>query len=613
MRRLAVILLLVCSLLSTRSAADTHTLDAEKSEALLNAAAKDGTTLHVDSNVRDNVGVTAVMLTQKAVQRIFGKEIAKTYAVVQLIISNRSADMAFVIHSAYIDTSQWALGGGTRGFNGGGSVPDPETYRAGTKPNRVASAEARIARGELLDAQQWSARNWTIRLLTVAGSLASGYSFSFHETGIAKGIAAFNGSFVPGVAFAWPDGTVAQLNRISDFGYQTNKVIGKESGDIMVCFFPIDMFLSAPFKDLFLKSPGLFNSPYQILFTKENEPLRKVVGISDADQKALQKLHPCYSKMFEIPLQRSRTPKDGQKPPGTPDEPEPPSRVSGLFYEAQSEINRVCAQELRASPIDLMKLDYIGRFGLQNIGVYVDGIMTVNINTVPASIDDVTFTGDSATPGFWTAIGEKKGSIRCRFCQGGQVSILEKDDLGLTDVAAIAEGSDDNNLKFSFKLTKPVEPQKTLTFVITKKSTDDKGATKEVKSQSFVYVVKYAPVDTIITDVAIKDKKVTISGFAIFITTTPLSVILHPDLATEKDVVITPPAGQSGDKLIFDVPSDLHPGCWTIHVNTAVASRTDQKILSPADPKITEAKLSDSSIVVKAHSSSIHRAAVESL
>ncbi len=605
MRRIAVVTLLVCSLLSSRSVADTHTLDTEKSAALLKAAAEDGTKLKVESNVRDNVGVTAVMLTQKAVQRIFGKEIAKTYAVVQLTVSNRSPDMAFVIHSAYIDTSQWALGGGTRGFNGGESGPDPETYRAGSKPNRVASAEARIARGELLDAQQWSARNWTVRLLTVAGSLASGYTFAFHEKGIARGIAAFNGSFVPGVAFAWPDGTVAQLNRISDFGYQTNKVIGKDAGDIMVCFFPIDMFLSAPFKDTFLKSPGLFNSPYQILFTDANQDIRDLFDIPKGDELVkLRKLHACYSKMFEIPLQRPRKQKGGQKPPGTPDEPEPLSGVSKLFYEAQDEITKGCWEKLKKSPKELITLDYIGRFGLQNIGVYVDGIMTVNINTVPASIDDLTFTGDATKPDFWTVAGEKKGTFRCRFCQGGEVSILEADALGITDVAAIAEGSDDNNLKFSFKLTKAVETGKILTFVITKKSTDDKGVTKEAKSAPFAYTVAYVQVAPVITDVTIKDKKVTVTGSGFFNTTTnPLKVFLRSELSTDKDVPIELPAGQAGDKLTFDVP-DLSPGCWTTHVNVnqmeaPVATKPSQKILSAADPKITEAKRGDSSISVK--------------
>jgi hypothetical protein len=231
--------------LAVSALADTHTLDQDTNKEILKAAAKEGVDLPVKATVHDAVGVTAVLLTQRSVQRVFGKEIANIYAVVQLTISNNSQDAAFVLHSAYIDTSQWALGGSSKGFTATSQDAPDESRRAGTKAHRIASVEARVARGELLDAQMWSARNWTVRLLTVAGSVASGYSFSFKEQGIAKGIAAFSGSFVPGVAFAWPDGAVAQQNRISDFGYQTNKIVGKGSGEIIVCFFPIDMFLSS--------------------------------------------------------------------------------------------------------------------------------------------------------------------------------------------------------------------------------------------------------------------------------------------------------------------------------------------------------------------------------
>src|ERR1035437_3196325 len=302
--RLTHVSLVLATLLPAFS--QTHTLDKETNAAVLSTAAREGVEIPAKSTVRDSVGVTAVLLTQPAVRRLFGKEIANTYAVVQLTISNKSADAAFLIHSSYIDTTQWALGGGTRGFSINSAPRDDpaELARAGSRPNRIASVEARIARGQLLDAQQWSARNWTMRLLTIAGSLASGYSFAFKEIGIAKAIAAFNGNLVPGVAFAWPDGAVAQQNRISDFGYQTNKVIGKQSSDVMVCFFPIDMFLSAPFRQVFLKSPGLFLSPYQILFTEANKRIRVELGIGDDTAAKLRKLHPCYSKVFEA--QRSK-------------------------------------------------------------------------------------------------------------------------------------------------------------------------------------------------------------------------------------------------------------------------------------------------------------------
>jgi hypothetical protein len=573
------------------AAAQTHAFDKEKSAAILDDAAKSGVPLKAASTVQDSVSVTAVMLTQPAVRRIFGSEIAKDYVAVQLTISNKSEDAVFVLHSSYIDTSQWALGGGTKGFNVDGVGKD-DARRAGSSPNRVASVESRIIRGQLLDAQQWSARNWTVRLLTVAGSLASGYSFSFKETGISKGIAAFNGSLVPGVAFAWPDGAVAQQNRISDFGYQTNKAIPKQSADIIVCFFPIDMFLSAPFRDVFLKSPGLFLSPYQILFTQENEPLRTVMGITPDILKVLRELHPCYSKIFE--------PKPND------------SSGSPLLQAADQQIEQNCMGQFAAAkapapgqPDPLVILDYIGRFGVQNIGVYVDGSMTVDVDLVPAAVDQVVFTGDAAKADFWASLGEKKGKLQCRFCTGGQVSILEAQSLGITDVTTITDGSDERNLNFSFKLTKPIETGQTLTFIITKKPSDPKKGNQEIKSTPFTYSVNYPAATPSVTKVTVQDGKVTVTGTGFFNTkANPLGVLLRADGGKEKDVPVVLPDGEAADKLTFDVPASLPPGCWNVRVKlnqteAPAPSQSSDKVLSAANPKLTEAKRTGASLAIK--------------
>ncbi len=461
----------ICAFAQFPSWAETHTLDKEKTAAMLDAAAKEGIELPAPNSVNANVGVKAVLLTQGAVGRLFGKEIANTYAVVQLAISNKSADAAFVLHSAYIDTSQWALGGGTKGPQYKGTPAS-----SGTLPNQISSVESRIARGQLLDAQQWIARNWTVRLLTVAGSLASGYTFAFKETGIAKGIAAFNGSLVPGVAFAWPDGAVAQLNRISDFGYQTNKTIGKQSADIIVCFFPIDMFLSKPFRKIFLDSPGLFLSPYQILF--DNKILKELNIESQA--KAAIPIHPCYSRIFELPTVKNA--RKGRTPA-------PAAESETLSKAVDDAIVSRCKSILDANKDSLIFLDYIGRFGLQNIGVYVDGIMTVDVDTVPASIDDVSFANDATQSAFWNTNGQQNGTLLCRFCQGGKVDIVEKDNLGITNVTT-ADDSPNDKLNFSFMITKAVPTGTIIHFVITKPG-DEKKGTKDVKSAPFSYSINY--------------------------------------------------------------------------------------------------------------------------
>ena len=111
----------------------------------------------------------------------------------------------------------------------------------------------------------WTTRNWVIRSLQAAGSIASGYQFAFSERGIARGIASFNGQVVPAAQLLWPDGTINQLNRISDFGFQTNKLVPQESADVLVAFFPIDRFLTPGLKKIFLKSPAAFFVPGAML------------------------------------------------------------------------------------------------------------------------------------------------------------------------------------------------------------------------------------------------------------------------------------------------------------------------------------------------------------
>jgi hypothetical protein len=307
----------------------------------------------------------------------------------------------------------------------------------------------------------------------------------------------------------------------------------------------------------------------------------------------LRALHPCYSKLFEAEPKKDQG-KDDDK-----------TGQRALKAAAEATIIQACNTKLTSDPATLALLDYIGRFGLQNIAVYVDGVMTVDIDLVPASIDQVVFEGDASKADFWAVAGERKGALQCRFCPDGQFSILEADSLGITDLKTIAEGSDDHKLNFSFKLTKPIETGQTLTFVITKKSTDPKKGNQEIKSTPFTYTVNYTVVSPSITGVTVQGGKVTVAGTAFFSTkTNPITVALHSDVIQEKDLAVTLPDGQTADKLMFDVPSGLSAGCWTVNVTwnktpLAAPAAANQRILSEAAPKLTEAKRNDNSIAVK--------------
>src|SRR5271157_1661299 len=122
--------------------------------------------------VAQNVSVESVLLPYEICRRVFGKQVAQNYAAIELTISNRSPTAALIVHSIFIDYSQWAFSGNMylsdsnvvastqqSGSKGSTQPPGPKTksryppYQAANNPSQVASAEYRVVRGGLLDAQ----------------------------------------------------------------------------------------------------------------------------------------------------------------------------------------------------------------------------------------------------------------------------------------------------------------------------------------------------------------------------------------------------------------------------------------------------------------------------
>lgn len=546
--------------------------------------------------VNDAVGVSATLLTHKSVSRIFGKEIADTYAVVQLTVTNRNREAAFVLQSAYLDISKWALGGAGQDL----ALPILGPHQASTRPNQIASVESRLARGQLLDAQMWSKRNWTMRALTLTGAIASAVVFNT-GTNTAKYIAGFNGTVVPGVAVAWPDGTVGQLNRISDFGFQTNKVFPKESADIIVGFFPMDLFLSPGFKTIFRQSPALFLSPYQILFTKENAKAREIVGLS-AD--------PNEKKNFRARAALVCFPQPVPPPaaPSTKSAEEPPKAKTRLEQALE-----LCPLP-KSPPVPTTQdewietlglLDYIGRFGANNIQVVVDGVMTVELDYVPAAIDEVTVpSGDASvlnTQAFW-APGDHTLVLKCRYCGNGQVSIQEAAKLGITDVKVLSQ-KENRELTFSYKLTKPIDNGTVLHFVITKPSSDPKNA-DGIKSTPKDYTVAYTPVAPTVASMTIADKKITLQGTNLDSTASrPIALTLSREGGAAPDKPLTWPADATASTAVVAVPDGLAAGCWNLKLTwtnqtTELSTQKARKVLALPVPTLTAAARKNTTVTV---------------
>jgi len=454
-----------------------------------------GYSLNADLTLRGNVTVQAVLIPAKIARRIFGGEVANNYAVIALTITNKSSDAALIIQGAYIDYSDWALSGSVRPDKVCTKASGEDTssaYRACTQPNQVASEEYRIVRGELLDAQNWTWRNTTVRLLTLLGSAASGYSFSVKELGYIKGISAFNGIVVPGFATFWPDGTVSQLNRISDFGFQTNKVISKQGSDIIVCFFPIDRFLTESYRTLFVKNPSVFFSPLQALVDEKvlKQVLERVPpGMLPEDRTAaMQTLKddvPCFLYRLESEQKVQTTPEKAKPPSGAAAAAPNTGQISsnGTQTWVSEAADRYCAG--KPSDHNTVLLNFISAMSLNRVHIVIDGVMSVETATLPAKVESINFEDGTD----WTDIdAAKKGTITGAYLTGGVPEFENPDAVVITDVTAVADGSDDQNLHFSLRISKPLANRTKLTFWVEKKSKDG----SPVASPRFESEVQYS-------------------------------------------------------------------------------------------------------------------------
>jgi len=371
----------------------------------LKDAASQGFTLRGGPAVPASIAVDAVLLPARVCGRLFGKEISNNYAAVELTISNKNQDAAFLVHSVVLDYTDWLFG-----YVSSPAQTHESPFQSSTKENQVASVEYRIARGEAQDAQQWSSRNWAMRSLVLLGVLATGSDFAFKEQGIIKAISAFSGQVVPAAATFWPDGAPAQIDRISDFGYRANKVIPKASSDIIVAFFPIDRFVSPGLKKIYLKSPSVFFLP----------------ALGALDPNVDPKIKEILAKL---------------------------NHGSPLTVEALN---------------DQGTMALINKISMNRIRITVGGVMAMDVDSIPARIDSVTF---DATPD-WTKAGTITGVIHGTLLTNGQPKI---DAGGLTlTPKAVADGSTDTDLHFSVTVpSSGVPPCTVLTFTVAK-TKDDK-------------------------------------------------------------------------------------------------------------------------------------------
>jgi hypothetical protein len=501
-------------------------LDA-KTRKTMDDAAKKGHPLTVVGAVRDKVSVEAVLLPYDVSRHVFGREVADSYAAVEITVSNHSTDASLIVHTVYIDYSQWALSGyiylkqardaqlarakkaaeqdkNTTGAAASANQQPLQTettiYEAETKANQIASVEYRAVRGQALDAQPWTKRNITIRALRLAGSIASAYSFVTRDQDIVHGITAFAGQVVPGAETFWPDGTVEQLNRISDLGFKVNKVIPKNASDVIVAFFPLDRFLTPGLKVMFKKSPALFFAPYALAFDHEARKqfrpiftdflgspeaadafLREMplvymcdyLHIVNATELTHEIVSTCLEKIHrELPTAAAQgqatpapptpTPARGQATTATPTPTATPAQTENLLSNEDQLVTTV--------------MKFLSHASLNTVRVVVGGDYTVNVNDIPAMVNAVELDGG---PAAWNSSGDKTGILRGSFLTTGAPQIVEADKLGISNLVA-TDATSDSILKFKMTLKNGLTPGTSMTFRVDKTNDETKKTVQGV-------------------------------------------------------------------------------------------------------------------------------------
>jgi hypothetical protein len=122
---------------------------------------------------------------------------------------------------------------------------------------------------------------------------------------------------------------------------------------------------------------------------------------------------------------------------------------------------------------------------LNKVRVMITGVLTANVATIPATIDSVEFEGENKNATFWQTTGaEQRGVIKGLFLDGGEPSIAEAEELGITHLTKVTTSSTNQELHFTFKLTKPIPPGTHLHFQVVKQGPDK----RQVSSTKFDFV-----------------------------------------------------------------------------------------------------------------------------
>jgi hypothetical protein len=259
----------------------------------------DGNAAVNDMNVK-YIQVWRTLMAPKNVADAFGPRIAKRYIAIQITVANRNTEYQWLIESASVTLDKLVLDldarvtaqpnsacseNLTRLLNAlkalGAYVPPAPTEeeRAAARttgttklpsavatiggPATVSSADLTVLRGVAEKGAALDSRNFTLRILTGAGTIAAGLlGITRFGDAFAPSIAAFNGPLLTAYQTTFPDFTVNQLNRLNDSAFTANTIVGKQQAKVIVIFIPADYLLTKDEASRFYHDPNsVFGCP----------------------------------------------------------------------------------------------------------------------------------------------------------------------------------------------------------------------------------------------------------------------------------------------------------------------------------------------------------------
>jgi hypothetical protein len=286
----------------------------------------------------------------------------------------------------------------------------------GTCPGQVATVGALDVQDQDTEDAVFSPRNKAVKAITLIGQVASGYAFIWSGDA-AKGIGAYNSAFVENVNKLWPDRRIDQEKNILSLGYRTDRstAIAKDDHGSYYAFFPLKVFLSPTLTRLFLDSPAVFLNPAESLFEyslgRHDSNTATGTGISQNPDRNTKKESSRITPLVRMLLDLTDGIETQARSRFKPTETQATNKISQLLIDLASPCPKAPCPFLAKSQSDeaknqdesaqdsnnnydlyriLAEKYLFQRASLNSVQIVVRGVMTVSVDSVPPTIDDVT-------------------------------------------------------------------------------------------------------------------------------------------------------------------------------------------------------------------------------